>query len=177
MPSGGKLPLSEVDLVILGIFALSALISVMRGFFREAMSLAIWGGAVIITLAYSDRIATLLPIERVESQQARATISAVVLFAGTLLAGNLINWVLGRIMARKTLNIADRVTGVFFGMVRGLIIVSLLVLAANLVPELKQEPWWVESTLLPKIQPVAQFVHARLPEEIGQHFDFPPIRY
>ncbi len=177
MPSGGKLPVSEFDLVILGIFALSALISFMRGFFREAMSLAIWGGAVIITLAYTDRFATLLAIERVESQQARATISAVVLFAGTLLAGNLINWVLGRIMARKTLSIADRVIGVIFGMVRGLIIVTLLVMAGNLVPELKQEPWWTESTLLPKIQPMAQFVHARLPEEIGQHFDFPPIRY
>ncbi len=131
MPSGGKLPVSEVDLVILGIFALSALISFMRGFFREAMSLAIWGGAVVITLAYTDRFATLLPIERVDSEQARATISAVVLFAGTLLAGNLINWVFGRIMARKTLSIADRVIGVFFGMVRGLIIVALLVLAGN----------------------------------------------
>ena len=169
--------MSEVDLVILGIFALSALISFMRGFFREAMSLAIWAGAVIVTLAYSDRIATLLPIERVESQQARAVISALVLFAGTLLAGNLINWVLGRIMSRKTLSVTDRVIGVLFGMVRGLIIVSLLVLAGNLVPELKQESWWTESTLLPRIQPVARFVHARLPEEIGQHFDFPPIRY
>ena len=177
MPSGGKLPLSEVDFVILGILALSALIGFMRGFFREAMSLAIWAGAVIITLAYTDRIATLLPIERVESQQARATISAVVLFAGTLFAGNLINWLLVRIMARKTLSGADRVIGVFFGMLRGLIIVSLLVLAGNLVPELKQEPWWMESTLLPKIQPMARFVHARLPEEIGQHFDFPLTRY
>ena len=169
--------MSETDLVILGIFALSALISFMRGFFREAMSLAIWGGAVIITLAYTDRFAALLPIERVDSEQARATISAVLLFAGTLLVGNLINWVFGRIMARKTLSIADRVIGVIFGLVRGLIIVTLLVLAGNLVPELKQEPWWAESTLLPKIQPMAQFVHARLPEEIGQHFDFPLIRY
>ena len=169
--------MSEVDLVILGIFALSALISFMRGFLREAMSLAIWGAAVFITLAYTDRFAVLLPIERVDSEQARATISAVVLFAGTLLAGNLIGWVFGRIMARRTLSIEDRVIGVIFGTVRGLIIVTLLVLAGNLVPDLKQEPWWIESTLLPRIQPMAQFVHARLPAEIGQHFDFPPIRY
>lgn len=169
--------MSEFDLVILGILALSVLISLMRGYFREAMSLAIWAAAVIVTLAFTDRFAALLPLERVDSEQARATISVVVLFAGTLLAGNLINWVLGRILARKPLSVADRIIGVFFGLLRGVIIITLLVLASNLVPELKQEDWWTESTLLPKIQPMARFVHAQLPEEIGRHFDFPLYRY
>lgn len=177
MPTGGKLPVSEVDFVILGIFALSALISLMRGFFREAMSLSIWLGAVVITLVYTSRFATLLPIDRVDSQQARTTISALVLFAGTILVGNLINWMLNRIKTRKSLSLTDRVIGVAFGLLRGVVIVTLLVLAANLVPELKQEPWWGNSTLLPRIQELAQFVHARLPESIGQHFDFPPTYY
>ena len=169
--------MSEVDLVILGIFALSALISFMRGFFREAMNLAMWIGAVVITLAYTDRFATLLPMERVASQQARDTISAVVLFAGILLVGNLVNWMMGRILARKTLSMADRIIGVVFGMVRGLIIVTLLVLAVHLVPQLKQETWWKQSTLLPRIQPLAEFVHAQLPDAIGEHFEFPLNRY
>ncbi|ASJ75328.1 CvpA family protein [Granulosicoccus antarcticus] len=169
--------MSEVDLVILGIFALSALISLMRGFFREAMSLSIWLGAVIITLVYTSRFASLLPIDRVDSQQARTTISALVLFAGTLFVGNLINWMLNRIKTRKSLSPTDRIIGVAFGLLRGFVIVTLLVLAANLAPELKQEPWWESSTFLPKFQEVTQVVHARLPDSIGQHFDFPPTSY
>ena len=65
--------------------------------------------------------------------------------------------------------------GVAFGVVRGAIIVSLLVLAGNLVPALKQESWWRDSLLLPRFQTVAKFVHAQLPDTIGQHFDFTPL--
>ena len=53
----------------------------------------------------------------------------------------------------------------------------MLVLAANLVPELKQEVWWQDSAALPKFQQVAESIHAKLPDDIAQHFDFTPIGY
>lgn len=164
--------MSEVDLVILAVIAISALISFMRGFFREAMSLGTWLAAVLITLMFTSRFAVLLPMETVESPQARATISALALFVGTLLLGNLITWMIGRIMASVSLGLADRSVGVVFGVARGAVIVSLLVLGANLIPELKQEVWWQQSLLLPRFQKVAAFIHAQLPDGIGQHFDF-----
>jgi len=168
---------SEVDLAILAIIAISAFISFIRGFFREAMSLGTWFAAVLITLVYTSRFAILLPMDRVESPQARAAISALTLFVGTMIVGSLINWLFERVMARSTLGKADRAVGVAFGIVRGAIIVSLLVLAANLVPALKQENWWRDSLLLPRFQMVAKFVHAQLPDSIGQHFDFTAIGY
>jgi membrane protein required for colicin V production len=168
---------SEVDLAILAIIAISAFISFIRGFFREAMSLITWFAAVLITLVYTSRFAILLPMDSVESPQARAGISALTLFIGTLIVGSLINWLFERVMARSTLGKADRAVGVAFGVVRGAIIVSLLVLAGNLVPALKQESWWQDSLLLPRFQTVAKFVHAQLPDTIGQHFDFTPIGY
>jgi len=149
----------------------------MRGFRREAMSLITWIAAIGITLVFTSRFSVLLPIDTVQSPQARATISAVSLFFGTLFMGNLINWVFGRIISRNLIGPLDRTVGVMFGIGRGAIIVSLLVLAANLVPELRQESWWRESSLLPKFQNIAQTIHKRLPDGIAQHFDFTPIGY
>ncbi|MFK7852671.1 MAG: CvpA family protein [Granulosicoccus sp.] len=169
--------MSEVDLAILAIIAISALISFIRGFFREAMSLGTWLAAVLITLVYTSRFAILLPMDSVESPQARAAISASTLFVGTMIVGSLINWLFERVMARSTLGKADRLVGVAFGVIRGAIIVSLLVLAGNLVPALKQEAWWQDSLLMPRFQSVAKFVHAQLPSSIGQHFDFTAIGY
>ena len=169
--------MSEVDLAILAIIAISSFISFIRGFFREAMSLFTWFAAVLITLVYTSRFAILLPMDSVENPQARAGISALTLFIGTMIVGSLINWLFERVMARSTLGTADRAVGVAFGVVRGAIIVSLLVLAANLIPALKQESWWQESLLLPRFQTVAKFVHAQLPDTIGQHFDFTAIGY
>jgi membrane protein required for colicin V production len=168
---------SEVDLVILAIIAISALISFMRGFFREAMSLGTWMAAILITLMFTSRFTILLPIDTVQSPQARATISALTLFVGTLLLGNLINWMFSRIVSQSTLGLADRTVGIVFGVIRGAVIVTLLVLSANLVPELRQESWWMKSSLLPGFQQAAAFVHAQLPDGISQRFDFTPIGY
>lgn len=169
--------MSEVDLVILAVIVFSAIISFMRGFFREAMSLSTWVAAVAITLFFTSRFSVLLPIDTVQSPQARATISALSLFCGTLFMGGLINWVFERIMSRSIVGKIDRAVGVGFGILRGIIIVSLLVLAANLVPELKQEIWWRDSGALPAFQKIAKSMHAKLPDGLAQHFDFTPIGY
>lgn len=169
--------MSEVDLVILAVIIFSAFLSFLRGFSREAMSLGTWVLAITVTLVYTSRFSVLLPIDTVQSPQARATISAVSLFVGTLFMGGIINWVFERIMSRSKIGYIDRGFGVGFGVVRGVIIVSLLVLLANLVPELKQEVWWRNSAAIPKFQKVAEAMHARLPDGIAQHFDFTPIGY
>lgn len=164
--------MSDVDFVILAVVAISALISFMRGFVREALSLGTWLAAILITLMFTSRIAILLPLDSVESPQARATVSAFTLFVGTLLLGNLINWMVRRILGQKTLGMADRAVGAVFGTLRGALMVTLLILGAHLVPELKQESWWRDSSLVPRFQKMARFVHVQLPDGIGQHFDF-----
>lgn len=139
--------------------------------FREAMSLGVWLGAILVTLYYSSRFASLLPIDSVQSPMARATISGVTLFIGTLFVGGVLKWFVTQILARSRLGFVDRLGGVAFGTVRGSLIVTLLVLAANLAPELKTERWWQGSRLLPYFQTTAEFIHTRLPETLGQHFD------
>ena len=166
-----------VDLVIFALIALSAIVSMFKGMFREALSLGIWIGAILLTLQYSSRFATLLPIDSVQSPVARASISGTILFLGTLLVGGILKWCVGRLMVRSRLSVVDRLGGAVFGVLRGAVLVSLLVLAANLVPELKSETWWQESNLIPRFQSMAGIIHAALPENIGRHFDIKPIEY
>lgn len=46
-----------LDFVILGVIGLSALISLVRGFAKEAMSLVIWFGAFFIASQYYAKLA------------------------------------------------------------------------------------------------------------------------
>ena len=164
--------MSGIDLVVLIIILVSALVGLVRGFFREFVSFATWFVAVVVTLAFTSRFATLLPRDTIESPTARAAISAVALFLGCMLLGGLASWLLSKITGGTGLGLFDRIFGVGFGLARGAVIVGLLVLSANLVPTIKQETWWQSSRLLPPFQFVARHVHARLPREIAQHFDF-----
>ncbi|MGO2479423.1 MAG: CvpA family protein, partial [Pseudoalteromonas sp.] len=46
-----------VDYAILGIIALSTFIGLIRGFIKEAMSLAVWAGAFIISSLFYQYLA------------------------------------------------------------------------------------------------------------------------
>lgn len=165
--------MSDVDVVILAILCVAALVGAIRGLLREAVGLVVWLSAVLIPLLYTARFARMLPIEQVGNESTRAVISAVVLFAGTLFIGSLINWTVGRARARKKLAGPERVMGAVFGIARSGVVLTLLVLCANMAPELRQEAWWQSSRAMPALQDAAQFIHARLPDGTWQHFDFP----
>ena len=164
--------MSEVDWVILAIIVVSSLVSFVRGFFKEAVSLATWAGAIAITLLFTSRFATLLPRDTFESAAARHIISALVLFFGAMFIGGLVNWLFRKAVGPSTLGFTDRLLGILFGAARGMLIVAIIVLLSNLVPTLKQEVWWQESALLPRFQQIAVSIHGWLPAELARYFDF-----
>ena len=163
--------MSGIDLAVLAVIVLSAFISFMRGFFREAVSLAMWVMAILITLTFTAQFPTLLP-DTIETAAARASISSMILFFGTLAIGTIISWLFQRIVDSASLTKIDRFAGVAFGMGRGCILIILLVLAAHLTPAMKQEVWWRESATMPYFEKAARYLHAQLPATIATHFDF-----
>lgn len=163
---------SGIDILILVLIGVSIAISVIRGFFKEAVSLATWLGAILITLMFTSRFASLLPRDTIESPQARFAISALILFFSSLILGGLINYLFQKVLVASEKGRLDMFLGIGFGLLRGVVIVTLLVLLANLIPAFKQETWWRQSAFIPPVQKAAQFIHAQLPKELAQHFDF-----
>lgn len=164
--------MSIVDAIILTVLVISVLVSFVRGFFREFMSLATWVVAVLVTLFLSRQFATLLPRDTIESVTARLSISAITLFIGCLLIGALINFLFQKLNDSKEIGWVNRLLGIVFGLGRGVIIVSMVVLGAHLFPGMQQEVWWQQSRLLPNFDKVAQSIHKGLPQELADHFDF-----
>ncbi len=163
---------SGIDICILLLIAISIAISAIRGFFKEAVNLLTWLSAILITLMFTSRFASLLPKDTIESPEARYAISAIGLFIGSLIVGGLINYLFQKILSSSNTGRLDMWLGVGFGAARGIVIVTLLVLLANLNPLFKQENWWRQSAFIPPVQRAAKFIHAQLPTELAQHFDF-----
>lgn len=158
------------DYVILAIVGVSALISVARGFVREALSLAGWVAAVWIAFAFSSPVAELLA-QQVAVPSARQALAALALFTVTLLATGIIIYLVGLVVSKTGLSGTDRAMGMVFGVARGGVIVMILVLLAGLTP-IPNDPWWRESQLLPAFQTLAVEVRAHLPAEIADHIHY-----
>ncbi len=112
------MPVTLLDLILLGVMLISGLLAMVRGFMREILSIAAWGTAAIVTL-YS--FSKLLP-------------TAKTYFNNDTVASMILDSRIGAL---------DRTLGFLFGLARGLLIVVVAFLFFTwLVPD-KQRPDWV----------------------------------
>jgi membrane protein required for colicin V production len=158
-----------VDYVIIGIIGLSALISLIRGFMREALSLAAWVLAFWVAWTFFRELAVQLDWFTVPSVRLGAAF--VLLFIATLMLGALVNFLVGQLVEKTGLSGTDRMIGVLFGAARGAVLVAILVLLAGLTP-LPNDPWWKESHLIVYFQELAVWLKELLPADIGERFNF-----
>ncbi len=136
------------DWAILGILLFSSLISIKRGFVKEALSLATWILAFIVAMVFSDRLAGLLT-NLIETPSVREMAAFAILFAATLIVGAMVNYLIGELVRMTGLSGTDRLFGMLFGLARGLVVVmAILILLPSLIP-LEQDNWWHESVLIP----------------------------
>lgn len=165
--------MTGIDIGIFVIIGISALISLIRGFFTEAVSLITWLAALFISTRYAHQFGGLFR-EQVENDLARGVVSWLILFMGTLLIGGLINFLLGKLRTNTTMSLLDRAIGIFFGVGRGILIVGLIVMAAHLdfFTSLREGTLWNTSTFLPYFVQLAKILHSFLPEREGSYFDF-----
>ncbi|MBA3981623.1 MAG: colicin V production CvpA [Alcanivorax sp.] len=135
------------DGVILFIIAVSALISVRRGFMREAFSLVTWVAAFIIARLFGPGLEVMLE-PSIETPSIRMAVAFGSLFALTLIVGALINHLLGELVRVTGLSGTDRLFGMVFGAVRGMVVVIVLVALAG--PVFVEDLWWQQSVLVPQ---------------------------
>jgi membrane protein required for colicin V production len=161
-----------VDWLILGIVLVSAVIGLFRGFFREVISILSWLVAFMVALYFTEPASYLLE-GSIETPSLRKAVTGTGLFVLVLLAGGLVNFMVGKLVSGSGLAGTDRAIGGVFGVVRGAVLVILLMLLAALTP-MTQDPWWRESRLIPHLQPYAEWVRGLLPAEFAKHFQFEP---
>lgn len=136
------------DWTIIGILSVSCLISLKRGFVKEALSLAVWIAAFIIAMLFSDRLAALMT-NLIETPSLRAIAAFAALFAATLVVGAMVNYLIGELVRLTGLSGTDRLFGMLFGLVRGAVVVMALVILLPAMIPVDEDPWWQESVLIP----------------------------
>ncbi len=164
--------LSWLDYVLVGIVVLSAAISLLRGFIREALALVGWVAAVWIAITFSEQLAGLFA-SSISLPSMRLALAYLLLFIGTLVVFAMLVWLVGLLVEKTGMSGTDRMLGMVFGLARGVIIAAILVLLAGLTP-LPRDPWWREAVLVPHFQAIAEQLHAALPAEVSRYINFGP---
>jgi membrane protein required for colicin V production len=147
---------NAADWAIVAILGMSILLSLWRGFVREAVSLAGWIAAFFIANMFVGEMATLLS-QWIVNVTGRYVAAAAILFVGTLVLVGVLGKMAAQVVRVTGLTVLDRLLGTVFGFTRGLIIVLVLVyLLRHLAPP-QNLVWLDQAQLMPHIDILGQW--------------------
>lgn len=141
------------DIIVLAIIALSLLVGLWRGLVKEALSLACWIAAVVLALMFNDEVAVYLDAW-IASAGLQRIVAFVMIFVVTVFAGGLVSTVISKLTSAVGLQAADRALGGLFGLLRGLVIVTLAVMLTASFETFR--PWYAESRTAPYLLDLAE---------------------
>lgn len=136
------------DYVLLGIIGLSTLVSLVRGFIKEAVSLAVWLGALFLSSQYFNYLTPYLT--GIADPLVKNGAAIAILFVATLIAGALVNYLLSQLVQVTGLSGTDRALGAVFGALRGVLICATLIFVLDTFTPASSAVWWQQSQLLPE---------------------------
>lgn len=159
-----------LDWVLLAGILVSALASLFRGFVREALSLAAWVAALFVAAMFAPGMESLLA-DLIASDELRRIAAFMALFVATLVMGSLLTYVVVVVVRMAGLGLLDRLLGMAFGAVRGVLaaVVAVMVVRAALEAAGERPDWFANSVLVPHlllmenwlrdtVQPVADWI-------------------
>lgn len=165
--------MTAADWVIVAVLAVSGCLSVFRGFIKEAVSLAAWVAAFVVTGRFYTVLADRLTF--MSDGIARYTLSCVILFVGTLILVGFIGRLISMAVSGAGLSGMDRLLGMVFGVLRGVLLVSVVLallqigLKLNILSFVEDTPFYRDSLLIPEFRRIVDwfFSNKELQESIN----------
>src|SRR4051812_47569179 len=163
------MPITWLDLILLGVMLISGLLAMIRGFMREILSITAWGAAAVVTLLLYPK---LLPVAKANISSDIVATGAVIagVFLITLLVVSIITVKISDMVLDSRIGALDRTLGFLFGLGRGLIIVVVAFLFfAWLVPGPKQPEGVRNAKSLEVLNKTGEWLQALLPQDMDSY--------
>src|SRR4051794_27953741 len=159
------MPITILDIVLLGVMLVSALLAMIRGFMREILSIAAWVIAAGATLYSYNK---LLPTAKTYFNNDIVAAGVVIggTFLLTLIVVSVITVRFSDMVLDSRVGALDRTLGFLFGLGRGLLIVVVAFLFfAWLVPPRTQPSWVANAKSKVVLQSTGDWLMSMLPDD------------
>lgn len=153
-----------IDLIIITIIGLSVLTGLMRGFVKELIALCVWILAIWLAFTYSKEVSSWLQAY-IQDLTARTVVAFVGILLVTIIVGGICNAVFSFILRRSGLSGTDRLLGMGFGFIRGIFIVTLLLLVFNMA-SIPYQSYAKDSRLISRFNPLVDWLSGFMPSFI-----------
>ena len=160
-----------LDVVLGLILSLSFIAAAWNGLSRELIRLLALGVGIVGGMWWYEDLAIHLQ-PAIQNPELAAFAAFLSIVAGSLLAGAIVSWMLGKILHWTGLRWFDRLLGAAFGLVRGLLVATAVVLAVvAFKPTAGSADTIAESRLAPWVLHGASAATSMAPYDLRKRFD------
>jgi membrane protein required for colicin V production len=159
-----------LDYVLLAVVAVSIGWGVWRGLVREMMSLASWIIAFLAANLFAAPLAEALPAS-IARPELRSLVAFGTIFFITLVVTTLAGILLAKLVRSVGLGNLDRLLGALFGLLRALVIVLAVAIAAGFTG-LPRSAAWKESLVGAQLAAAATGLKAWLPPAFAERMKY-----
>lgn len=158
------------DYVVIGIVGASLLLGLWRGVVGELISLAAWVLAIIAAYHFGGVVGQAV-FAGIADGSLRTLAGYAAVFVGVLVAMALVRLAVRGLIKALGLGLSDRILGMVFGVLRGVLIAMVMVAAGGLTAAPRQG-WWQEATLAPPLETAVLAVRPWLPADLAKRIRF-----
>ena len=153
-----------VDYVILAILILSAIMGLIRGLLREAVSVITWFLAIVLAWTFASSVEPYLGGILVGSPM-RIWVARSIIFVLVLLLGSAVGVILGHFVRVSMFAGMDKFLGFVFGLIRGVVVVGAFTIAIQAL-NMDTDAKWKNSKLMPYAIGVADALRGIVGEKL-----------
>lgn len=158
--------LNWFDLAVIAVVLISTLLSLVRGFVKELVSLATWVIGFWVAFRFSHKLAPLF-VRYISSLPIRTILSFGLILICVIIAGAVFNYLISMLLVKTGLDGTDRLIGMIFGFARGMLLVAIIILLLS-TTSFVQEKWWQKSVLLPHFKVIVDWLQSMLPKKFQE---------
>ncbi len=161
-----------LDFILFGIMAVSGLLALARGLTREVLSLVAWGLAAAAAF-FASKQKPLLDLVAPHVDPTKPVVAQVIVaavaFILVLIIVSVISVKISDRVVDSRVGAFDRTLGLFYGLARGLVLVSIAYLFYGwLLPVDRQEDWVKNAVSIPVVRTVGNMMLGLMPPDIAQ---------
>jgi membrane protein required for colicin V production len=156
-----------LDIILVIILGLSILLGILKGFIRELFSLAFFIIAVVLSFLFYYAVGGIY-MSGFMNRDVSNFAGFITIFVLVLIVGTVVTYFVKKIFTIGPLKAIDMILGGLFGLLRGILIASIIVLALivfpindNLIVKSKLSPYVIKS-----IEVFVHFLPAKYKEKI-----------
>lgn len=158
------------DYVALGIVGVSLVFGLWRGVVGEIIALVAWVVAIFAAVEFGARVGTFV-FAGLSDPALRTLAGCVVIFVGVLVVMALFRMVVRSMVKALGLSVSDRILGMVFGLVRGVLVCMVLVALGGMTSAPTQ-PWWRQATLSAPLETAVLATRSWLPDDLAKRIRF-----